>query len=184
MSPERDERRHAAAEDLADAGGHDAPIRIVRYRDDWPRQFVAEAERLRPFVPDLVFHHIGSTAVPGLAAKPVIDLMAFAEKPDMLVEEIIAAGYQYPRAYNAVLGARRWFCRPSAAVRTHHLHLVADRDELDRNLHIRDVLRTREDLADEYAALKRDLARSANADREGYTAGKTAFIGRIGNLTL
>lgn len=88
-------------------------------------------------------------------------------------------GYQYPEAYNATLIGRRWLCRPSASHRTHHLHLVADRDELARNLRFRDALRADAGLAADYATLKRDLAERMPDDREGYTAAKTAFIARV-----
>jgi GrpB-like predicted nucleotidyltransferase (UPF0157 family) len=177
------ERRDAAARDLAAVGGGDARIDIVPYEPAWPARFGAEVERLRRLVPALAFHHVGSTAVPGLAAKPVIDLMALACDLDQFVEPIIEAGYQYPQAFNAVLRGRRWFCRPSANVRTHHLHLVADRAELERHLRFRDVLRQRPHVADEYAALKRNLAERYRDDREAYTTAKSAFIERVETLT-
>ena len=127
--------------------------------------------------PSLTWHHIGSTAVPGLAAKPIIDMMALVEDLDDPLPALIdRAGYQYPEAYNATLVARRWLCRPSAAYRTHHLHLVADNFELARHLRFRDALRADAHLAADYAALKRDLAERMSEDREGYTAAKTQFI--------
>lgn len=184
MARDSAKRREAAARDLETTGGRDARVEIVSYDSDWPRRFDAEAERLQRLVPDLVLHHVGSTAVPSLAAKPVIDMMALVDDPDALVGPIIEADYEYPRAYNAVLRGRRWFCRPSAAVRTHHLHLVAHRAELDRHLHFRDVLRQRPDLAEEYAVLKRRLAQESSEDRENYTAGKSTFVERIQALTL
>ena len=76
--------------------------------------------------------------------------------------------------YNATLAGRRWLCRPSASHRTHHLHLVADPNELARHLAFRDDPQ----LARQYADLKRDLARRMTDDREGYTAAKAAFIRR------
>lgn len=180
MPRDDDERRRAAsAQDLEAAGGRDARIEIVPYDPAWPSRFADEIVRLQRVVPDLALHHIGSTAVPGLAAKPIIDMMALVDDLDELVQPIIEAGYQYPEAYNAVLRGRRWFCRPSAACRTHHLHLVADRVELDRHLRFRDVLRQRPDLADEYAALKLRLSMSLSDDREGYTAAKSAFVERV-----
>jgi GrpB-like predicted nucleotidyltransferase (UPF0157 family) len=177
------ERREAAAKDLAAVGGHDARVDIAPYDPGWPARFDAEAKRLQRFVPVLTFHHVGSTSVPGLAAKPVIDMMALTEELDEFVAPIIEAGYQYPQAYNAILRRRRWFCRPSAAVRTHHLHIVADRAELDRHLRVRDMLRQRADLASQYAALKLHLANSQGGDREAYTAGKSAFIEHVESST-
>lgn len=163
--------------DLVRSGGRNARIEIVEYDVSWPDRFRAEAERLAGVVPVLIWHHIGSTAVPGLAAKPIIDMMAVAEDIDEHVPALVErAGYQCPLAYNAALVGRRWLCRPSAAHRTHHLHLVADQHELDRRLRFRDALRDDPQLAVEYAALKRDLAERMPDDRDGYTAAKTAFI--------
>ena len=87
--------------------------------------------------------------------------------------------YQYPEAYNATLTGRRWLCCPSASLRTHHLHLVADQDELARHLRFRDALRDDPQLASDYAALKRELADRMPDDREAYTAAKTAFVRRV-----
>lgn len=179
MSRNSDERREASARDLEAVGGRDARVEVVPYNPDWPSRFATEAERVERVVPALDLHHIGSTAVPGLAAKPIVDMMSFVDDLDELVEPIIKAGYQYPGAYNAVLRRRRWFCRPSAALRTHHLHLVADRAELDRHVRFRDVLRQRPDLIDEYAALKLDLAQRWSNDREGYAAAKSTFAERV-----
>ncbi len=165
--------------DPAAGGGRDARIEIVEYDASWPRRFAAEAERLAEIVPALTWHHIGSTAVPGLAAKPIIDMMALAGDLDEHLPALVGrAGFQYPDAYNASLVDRRWLCRPSAADRTHHLHLVADERELTRHLRFRDALREDPQLAREYAALKRSLAERMADDREAYTAAKTAFIRR------
>jgi GrpB-like predicted nucleotidyltransferase (UPF0157 family) len=179
VSSERDAdaRRAAATRDLA--GGRDAPIELAEYDHSWPGRFAAEAARLADVAPKVAWHHIGSTAVPGLAAKPIIDMMALVDYLDAPVRSLVdAGGYQYPEAYNATLVARRWLCRPSAFRRTHHLHLVTDPDELARHLRFRDALRADSELAAAYAALKRDLAGRMQTDREGYTAAKTAFIRR------
>ncbi|MGH2851649.1 MAG: GrpB family protein [Solirubrobacteraceae bacterium] len=178
MGAERDpaERRAAAALDLAAAGRRDARIEIVDYDDGWPRRFAAEAARLLAIVPELELHHIGSTAV---AAKPIIDVMGVVESLDAPLPALTErGGYEYPAAYNALLVGRRWLCRPSAAHRTHHLHLVEDPDELARHLRFSDALRADPRLARRYAALKRALAARMPDDREGYTAAKTGFIER------
>lgn len=90
-----------------------------------------------------------------------------------------AGDYECPAAYNATLEGRRWLCRPSAAHRTHHLHLVEDPALLQRHLRFRDALRAQPALAAEYAALKRDLATRFTGDREAYTAAKSAFVARV-----
>ncbi|MEJ7798350.1 MAG: GrpB family protein, partial [Solirubrobacteraceae bacterium] len=149
----------AGALDLARADGEDRRIELVDYDPSWPARFSAEAARLAKIVPDLELHHIGSTAVHGLAAKPIIDIMAVVEDLDAAIPVLVAgAGYQFPAAYNATLTGRRWLCRPSASHRTHHLHLVDDPRELARHLRFRDALRNDPQLAFDYATLKRELA--------------------------
>ncbi|MEA2271661.1 MAG: hypothetical protein QOI98_369 [Solirubrobacteraceae bacterium] len=155
----------------------DAPVEIVVYDPLWPEMFEAERVRLAPLLAGVEIHHIGSTAVPGLAAKPVIDLMALVDELDEPIPRLTAvAGYQYPEDFNAGLVHRRWLCHPSRERRVHHLHLVDDAAELDRHLLFRDRLRADPDLAAAYADLKRELARRFREDREGYAEAKTEFI--------
>jgi GrpB-like predicted nucleotidyltransferase (UPF0157 family) len=172
--------RSAAAEDMARAGGHNAPIEIVEYDSAWPAAFAAERERLAPLLPAGVeLHHFGSTAVPGLAAKPVIDMIALVDDLDVPIEALVQyGGYQYPVAFNATLTHRRFLCYPTAAHRTHHLHLVDEPGELKRRLCFRDRLRADPDLAGEYVALKRALANRYSDDREAYTEAKSEFVRR------
>jgi GrpB-like predicted nucleotidyltransferase (UPF0157 family) len=173
------DRRRAAAEDLASAGLRDAPVEIVDYDPAWPALFEAECERLAPLLEGANIHHFGSTAVPGLAAKPVIDMIALVTDLDAPIAALVEnAGYQYPPAFNATLTHRRFLCYPSASLRTHHLHLVDDREQLDLRLRFRDRLRLDPELAQEYAALKRSLAARHRDDREAYTEAKAAFVKR------
>jgi GrpB-like predicted nucleotidyltransferase (UPF0157 family) len=175
----RSDRRRAAAEDLARAGGHNAPVEILDYDPAWPGSYEAERKRLAPLLEGVVIHHFGSTAVPGLAAKPVIDMIALVRDLHAPIAALVSnAGYQFPEAFNATLTHRRFLCYPTAAHRTHHLHLVDDREELDRRLRFRDRLRADPALAAEYATLKRALAERYREDREAYTNAKAAFIER------
>jgi GrpB-like predicted nucleotidyltransferase (UPF0157 family) len=171
------DHRGAAARDLVPSGAGDGPIQIVEYDPSWPASYIAEHERLTPLLPGLEIHHIGSTAVPGLAAKPVIDMIALVD--DLEVETAVVvqrAGYLLPERFNVNLLHRRFLCYPTASHRTHHLHLVDKREHLDRCLRFRDALRANPKLAGEYAALKRALALRFREDREGYTMAKTTFI--------
>lgn len=173
----RTDRARAAAEDLARAGGRDAPVEIVEYDPAWPGLFVAERERIEPLLGGAEIHHFGSTAVPGLAAKPVIDMIALVDDLDAHIAALTTSGgYQFPRAFNATLAHRRFLCYPSATVRTHHLHLVDQTVELERRLRFRDRLRADAALAEEYATLKRALAERHREDREAYTEAKAEFI--------
>jgi len=179
IAPPDDARRAAAEHDLAVAGGRDSPVVVVPYDDRWPARSAVEVARLTPLLPGADIHHIGSTAVPRLAAKPVIDLMAFVADLDEPIPALVdAAGYSYPAAYNATLVDRRWLCWPSAAERTHHLHLVTDPAVIDAHLWFRDELRANPELRDDYAQLKLALADRYRDDREGYTEAKAAFIER------
>lgn len=105
----------------------DAPVEIVAYDPAWPGIFEGEAEVLRhALAPWLTgpIEHIGSTAVPGLAAKPIVDIMAGVETLDASRPAIVAAtdvGYCHA-PYRA--DVEHWFCKPSPTFRTHHLHLV------------------------------------------------------------
>src|ERR1039458_4216726 len=172
-----DEHDGAAAHDLALRGADGGPIEIVEYDSSWPAFFVAERARLGALLPGIEIHHIGSTAVYGLAAKPVIDMIALVDDLETNIAAVMQrAGYELPARFNVNLVHRRFLCYPTASYRTHHLHLVDQREDMDRCLRFRDSLRGNPTLATEYAALKRALAARFREDREGYTKAKSTFI--------
>lgn len=157
-----------------------APVEIVDYDPVWPARFNEESESLRRvLMPWLAgpIEHIGSTAVPGLAAKPIIDIMAGVETLERSRDAIEAAatlGYCY-FPYQASI--RHWMCKPSDAFRTHHLHLVpVSSPPWIRPIAFRNYLRAHRDAAREYEQLKRALARQFEFDREAYTQAKASFI--------
>ena len=121
--------------------------------------------------------HVGSTAVPGMVAKPVIDVMfgvKSLEESKPAVEVIVAHGYQYWPYKTEVM---HWFCKPSDAFRTHHLHLIPFESPVwKERIQFRELLRTDEDIATQYANLKRELAVCYKEDREAYTENKWPFI--------
>jgi GrpB-like predicted nucleotidyltransferase (UPF0157 family) len=163
-------------------------IAIVPYDPAWVARFEEEAAVLyRELAPWLVgpVEHIGSTAVPGLAAKPVIDIMAGVRTLDASRAAIAVAadlGYCY-WPYQADL--EHWFCKPSPAYRTHHLHLIPyGSSQWSRAIAFRDHLRSHDETAREYEALKRRLALEHALDREAYTEAKRPFIERITELAL
>ena len=170
---------HSAAQrDLARTGLRDAPIEIVDYDPTWPAKFAAERERLQPLLgAGVELHHFGSTAVPGLAAKPVIDMIALVDDFDAPIAALVQyGGYQHPEAFNATLSHRRFLCHPSPTHRTHHLHLVDEPRELERRIRFRNQLRADPALAAEYEALKRELAERYRENREAYTETKGEFV--------
>jgi GrpB-like predicted nucleotidyltransferase (UPF0157 family) len=171
------DRRGAAAHDSAPVGAGDGPIEIVEYEPSWPARYMAECERLASLLPGVRIHHLGSTAVPGLAAKPVVDMIALVDDLEASIAAVVErAGYQLPARFNVNLVHRRFLCYPTASHRTHHLHLVDEREDMDRCLRFRDSLRANPKLAADYAALKRALAARFREDREGYTHAKSRFI--------
>jgi GrpB-like predicted nucleotidyltransferase (UPF0157 family) len=173
----RQDRSSAAAHDPARIGACDGPIKIVEYDPSWPASYIAECERLAPLLPGVRIHHIGSSAVPGLAGKAVIDMIALVDDLDANVAALRQrAGYQLPTRFNVNLVHRRFLCYPTATHRTHHLHLVDEREDMDRCLRFRDSLRANRKLAADYVALKRALAARFRGDREGYTKAKSKFV--------
>ena len=161
----------------------DAVIEIVAYDPSWPLRFQAERDLMVRLLGVWLVgmpEHIGSTAVPGLAAKPVIDIMApvrsLAESQDA-VPRAAQLGYQH---YPYKPEVMHWFCKPSPQWRTHHLHLVPFGSSLwNERLAFRDALRASADLRIEYEALKRSLARRYRTDREAYTEAKSPFIRHV-----
>jgi GrpB-like predicted nucleotidyltransferase (UPF0157 family) len=163
-------------------------VEIVPSDPSWPSRFAEEAGMLREVLAPWLagpIEHIGSTAVANLAAKPVIDIMAAVrtlEEARPAIAAATAAGYCYA-PYQVEI--EHWFCKPSAAFRTHHLHLVPfGSPQWHRPLAFRDYLRTHAAVADEYAILKRRLAVEYRLDREAYTVAKRPFIDRVTALAI
>jgi GrpB-like predicted nucleotidyltransferase (UPF0157 family) len=161
-------------------GAAEEPVRIEPYDSSWPARFeeerVAVADAIGGWVVGGI-HHVGSTAVPGLDAKPVIDiLVGVSDLPSSraCIEPLSRIAYLYA-PYRA--SEMHWFCKPNPARRTHHLHLVPTGSRRFREeLAFRDHLRSHAEAAAEYAALKRTLAARFERDREEYTAAKEDFI--------
>jgi len=177
MRPEIEIRPVVAASEPGHIGAGEGPIEIVAYDPTWPTLYVAERERLSGVLPGIAIHHIGSTAVGGLAGKAVIDMIALVEDLDASSAAVIdGAEYQLPVGFNVGLVHRRFLCYPEAAFRTHHLHLVDEQEDLNRCLRFRDSLRANPALASDYVALKRALAARFRENRAGYTKAKSRFI--------
>ena len=161
----------------------DAPVHIVAYDPSWPTRFEAERTALAEILGQWLtgpIEHVGSTAVPGLSAKPVIDIMAAVGSLDASRDALPLLqkfGYRYA-PYRP--DEMHWLCKPDFAQRTHHLHLVPFRSALwEERIRFRDCLRSTPTIAAEYAALKYRLARIHPSDREAYTAAKGPFIARV-----
>jgi GrpB-like predicted nucleotidyltransferase (UPF0157 family) len=157
-------------------------IEVVDYDPSWPTRYAAEREIILRSLGDLVvaIHHIGSTAVPGLAAKPIVDIMLAVRDLSALDArnaEMEALGYR-PMGESGVAG-RRYF-KKGGDDRTHQAHAYVSGDpNLSRHLAFRDYLRLHPDVAREYGDLKRSIAQSCDNDIARYCDGKDAWVKRV-----
>lgn len=162
----------------------DDRIEVLPADPAWPQHFAAEAEAIRTALalPGLGIEHVGSTAVPGLDAKPIIDILLLpppGHDPQRLVAPLEGLGYQFWRENPNT--QRMFFVKgmpPFGHGRTHHVH-VMPLAQADRYLLFRDWLRNHPDDARLYAETKHALARRYPTDREAYTRGKDEVVARI-----
>jgi len=172
----------------ADSDGEEAllglpkgQVALADYSPAWPRLFEAERGRLEAALGGaaMAIEHIGSTAVPGLPAKPIIDIaaaVASLETVGALVAPLERLGYRYLGEYG--LPGRHFF--EKGAPVTHHVHVVEVAGEHWKVWKLfRDYLRGHPQEAGQYAGFKRELARKYAADRDAYTRSKSEFVGSI-----
>ena len=167
-------------------------IEIVEYDPQWAKSFDELKNALTNVLGDLAIRaeHVGSTAVPGLAAKPIIDIDVVIESRDVLPKAIkVLSRVGYFHEGDLGIPGREAFKRSSPDVPkdgagrswpVHHLYLCdKDNRELQRHIAFRDFLRAHPEYVERYAQLKRLLARTHSEDREAYTEGKTQFIAGV-----
>jgi len=161
-----------------------APVEICEYDSTWTLKFEKQKRDITNALGNkvLAIEHIGSTAVPGLGAKPIIDIMVGLRQlndAEDCIEPLKKIGYEYVPELETETPERRYFQKgPSNVPRKHyHLHMVEIHSEF-WNTHIlfRDYLRTHPLSAQEYFRLKKDLAAKYRLNREAYTEAKTKFI--------
>lgn len=156
-------------------------VQLAEWTPRWAELFAAEASRLRGALGDLAvaIEHYGSTSVPGLVAKPVLDILVGApEATDAAPYRAALAPLGYEYAAHAGVPDHLVFGRGTA--RTHLVHVVRyGSGAWHRALAFRDALRADAALRDSYAALKRELAEDYSAERSRYTAAKSAFVERV-----
>ncbi|WP_205650079.1 GrpB family protein [Actinoplanes solisilvae] len=161
----------------------DEAISLHPYDPAWPARFESEAavlaEVLGPYVTGGI-HHVGSTAIPGLSAKPIVDIMIGVTDLDSsraCIEPLAGLDYCYAPYREDVM---HWFCKPNPARRTHHLHLVPTGSARFVDvLAFRDYLRAYPEAAERYEALKQRLAAEHAHDRNAYTDGKTDLVATL-----
>jgi len=178
MTPE-DRVSHALGEDVA----------VLPYDPAWPQRFAEEAAHLRARLPaDLIgrIEHFGSTAVPGLAAKPIIDMLVEIPALDLVQNRIApvleAQGYDYLWRLNEDRSglAYAWFIkRDATGRRTHHIHFLAPQSRYWERLLFRDYLIAHPQTANEYAEIKQRAAAAHAADRAAFARAKGKFIERV-----
>lgn len=156
------------------------PVRIAEYERAWPALFERARALIAGALGDLVvaIEHVGSTAVPGLGAKPVIDIMAGLRSlahHEPCVPPLQALGYTYKGELD--IPGRHYFRKPARGPRTYQIHMVEQGGDFwRRHLLFRDYLRGHSDEARAYYELKLRLAAEFRMDREGYTEAKSEFI--------
>ena len=161
-------------------------IYLDPYSDDWAIEFAKENALLLSLIKEWAqdIQHIGSTAIPGLAAKPVIDIMigvkGLSEADLHCVSKIQSLGYDYIQKYEVELPNRRYFQKTSPqGIRTHQIHLVEINSDIwKRHLLFRDYLRLHPTIAKQYENLKKSLAETYS-DTYEYANAKTTFIRNI-----
>ncbi|WP_099159184.1 GrpB family protein [Virgibacillus ndiopensis] len=163
-------------------------VTVTDYNQQWIERFKDEANRLKEiFGSEIVeIHHFGSTSVPGIKAKPIIDIMPLVkdiEKVDSFNHEMIALGYEPLGEYG--IKGRRYF-RKGGDNRTHQVHIfqLDNDDEVDRHLAVRDYLRNHPKDAQQYGDLKEKLAKQFPNDIEAYMDGKDEFVKELERKAL
>lgn len=158
-------------------------VEVVAYDSSWPKKFEEEKEKIKQILGDnyISCHHIGSTSVEGLHAKPVIDIMPIVKdisKVDTKINAFNKIGYEC-LGENGIVGRR--FFRKGEKKRTHHIHVFEEssNDDIKRHLAVRDYLRTHPNTCKEYARLKLILAQKYYNDIDRYCNGKDSFVKRM-----
>ncbi|MDQ3677098.1 MAG: GrpB family protein [Actinomycetota bacterium] len=174
-SPGEALERHPSLDDRFDPA-----VRLVEYDAAWPAQADEELRRLKEALGPVAvrLEHVGSTAVPGLAAKPILDLqisVAAIEPRAHYVEPLERLGYLFVPAPESP--DFHFFAKPPQRPRTHHLHICEVRSEHEfRHVAVRDFLRAHGDEAAAYAALKRQVVARHPQDRLAYIEGKQDYV--------
>lgn len=157
----------------------DTPARVVDYDPAWPSTFEEIRRRIEPALTDvaLAVEHVGSTAVPGLAGKPIVDLdvvLADASQVPMAIQRLVALGYVH-KGDDGIVG--REVFKPPVNGPYHHLYVVVEGSKPHRDhVDLRDYLRRHPEEARRYAEPKHEIAHLLLTDREAYTRGKSDLI--------
>jgi GrpB-like predicted nucleotidyltransferase (UPF0157 family) len=161
------------------------PIVIVEYDAAWPALYEAEVQKLLGVLGAIAIasEHIGSTSIPGLAAKPIIDIMLAVSTLESVLdyqESLNTLGYTYVPEFESILPDGRYFNKGDQGIDTYHLHVVEKgKDFWVNHLLFRDYLRAHPETARQYAELKHSLAGKFSRERDQYTDSKGDFIDKV-----
>ena len=163
-------------------------ITVLDYNPEWPLKYEQEKEKISAILKGncITIYHIGSTSVPGLAAKPIIDIMAVVrslEQVDIVSGDFSSIGYEYLGEFGI---AGRRYLRKGGDERTHQIHIfhADDWNNIGRHLAFRDYMRTHKKERDEYAQIKKILAQNFPYDIDRYCEGKEDFVRRMEEQAL
>ena len=163
-------------------------ITVTEYDPLWVKKYEEESLLIKGILADncIAIYHIGSTSVKGLAAKPIIDIMAVVkslEKADDAAKEFSKIGYEYLGEFGI---AGRRYLRKGGDERTHQIHIFQadDWNNIGRHLAFRDYMSTHEKERSEYAGIKKELAERFPYDIDGYCDGKEAFVRKTEEIAL
>ena len=158
-------------------------VKVISHNPQWQKEFDAESQQIESIIgQNLVFiHHIGSTAIAEIYAKPIIDILVEVKKIDLVTEKtsaMIALGYEAMGEFGLI--GRRYFRKENpSGIRTHHLHIYeTNSPEIKRHLAFRDYMIAHPQAAEQYSLLKQELAKKYSNDIESYMDGKNNFIKR------
>jgi GrpB-like predicted nucleotidyltransferase (UPF0157 family) len=158
-------------------------IEVVPYNPEWPGLFHIESEHIRRVFGDeiVAIHHIGSTAIPGIKAKPVLDFLVVVQhiaQVNGYNQAMISLGYE-PLGENGIPG-RRYFRKDTNGIRSHHVHIFqVGHPEIDRHIHFREYLCCHPEDMYAYSHLKESLTQQYRLDPPGYNDAKSMFIQEI-----
>ena len=155
-------------------------VEVINYTEDWKLNFLEEIKNLKGILGEEIIeiYHVGSTSIPGMPAKPIIDIIPVVEninRVDFFNEVFVRNGYIVMGEYG--IYQRRFFIKGSMDERTHHIHVYEKGDcNIIRHILFRDYMIDNPQRAIEYALLKKKLSKDFVYDIEGYISGKNDFI--------
>ena len=159
-------------------------VEVVPYNPQWKQEFNSESQKIQKILADnvVIIHHIGSTAIPNIYAKPVIDFLIEVKNINLISQQTLAMeklGYEAMGEFGLV--GRRYFRKENpSGIRTHHVHIYqTNSPEIKRHLAFRDYMLAHTQDAEQYSQLKQELARKYPNDIESYMDSKDEFVKRM-----